>query len=118
MSAEKTLQYWRRYVSPQSWSAGFIPDPEDLNVKALESVVEQARAVSRKCADHVIEAVAYFRNAKSEFDKIRNAPSLGSRTINVAANPGAFLDSAGGMLKAILAELPGGLPKLEPEEKR
>ncbi len=85
---------WLRYVPGTIADPQAILDPTELTENRLLDVRAYARQISVECEKLVFDGHTALRNAKAEFEKLRQAVH-GPKPINrQAGNPQPFLDAS------------------------
>ena len=85
---------WMRHVPGLISNPQMIPDPSPLTENRLLDVRSHARRISAECERLVFDGHTALRNARAEFEKLRQATHGPTRITGLAGNPQPLLDAA------------------------
>jgi hypothetical protein len=84
---------WMHYVPGMIPSPQAIPDPSQITENRLLDVRSHARRISAHCESLVFDAHTALRNARAQFEKLRQATHGPTTLRSPAGNPQPFLDA-------------------------
>ena len=85
---------WMQRVPGSIPNPQAIPDPSQITENRLLDVRSHARRISAQCEGLVFDAHTALRNARAEFEKLRQATHGPTYLTSRAGNPLPFLDAA------------------------
>ena len=85
---------WMQHIPGIIPNPQAIPDPSQITENRLLDVRSHARRISAHCERLVFDAHTALRNAKAQFEKLRQATHGPTSLTSPAGNPQPFLDAA------------------------
>jgi hypothetical protein len=85
---------WMHHVPGMIPNPQSIPDPSPITQNRLLDVRSDARRISAHCEKLIFDAHTALRNARAQFEKLRQATHGPTRLTSPAGTPQPFLDAA------------------------